>query len=66
MTFNKKILSSNIDVKVLSEKVGAINFKCNIVSFTDHYQLLAFDNELDKFVDATHLFPEDLTFIGKL
>jgi hypothetical protein len=66
VTFNKKILSSKIEVKVLSEKVGAINFKCHTVSFTDHYQLLAFDMELDKFVDATHLFPGGLKFIGKL
>jgi hypothetical protein len=66
LTFNKKILASNIEVTVLSEKVGAIRFKCVTVSFTEHYQLLAFDNELDKFVDATHLFPGGLTFIGKL
>jgi len=66
ITINKKLLSNNIDVKVLSEKVGVLTFKCDTVSFTDHYQLLAFDNELDKFVDATHLFRGGLTFIGKL
>ncbi len=66
VTFNKKFLSSKIEVNVLSEKTGAINFKCNAVSFTEHYQLFVFDNELDKFVDATHLFPGGLTFIGKL
>lgn len=64
--FAKRILSTNIDVKVLSKKLGVLKFKCDSVSKTDHYQLFAFDIEMNKFVDATHLFPGGLTFIGKL
>ena len=53
-------------MNVFSDKVGILTYKCDTIRFTDHYQLLAFDNELDKFVDATHLFPGGLSFIGKL
>ncbi len=66
ISFNKKSFSNKIEVNIKSEKVGNISFKCEFVDFTDFYQLLAFDNKQDKFIDATHLFDGGLTFIGTL
>ena len=66
VTFHKKALSKKIEVTITSEKLGLVSFKCKDINLTEYYEMYVFDNQLGDFVEATALYPNPVTFVGKL